>query len=245
MYYLNEKSITELKNQINLEFDKIYSSNLLNIKRKEDYSLITDLDISISKLIKEYFKGFTELTFFSEEENSGLRFPCIILDPIDGTRDLSKGYRECCVSLAIVKNENLDGEAWIYNPLTGFSLSTNDKFIGEMKRVSAPYLGMTSRSEYEKGMHDHYKTDQFKLMPRGSIAFKLGLLAAGACDFVFTSHGKSLWDIAAGIILCRKRGIECYQKNINIKRFNEEKYEGPILWSHPEIYKNINEILSP
>jgi len=244
MHYLNEKSIEELKNQINEEFRKIYAADLLNIKRKEDYSLITDLDISISNLIKKYFAKFRELTFFSEEENSGLRFPCIILDPIDGTRDLSKGYRECSVSLAIVKNEELEGEAWIYNPLTGFSISTNDKFVTEMKRVDPPFLGMTSRSEFEKGMHNDYNTDKFTLMPRGSIAFKLGLLATGACDFVYTAHGKSLWDIAAGIILCRHRGIICYQKNNEMKKFGQERYEGPILWAHPEIYKAIHAILS-
>jgi myo-inositol-1(or 4)-monophosphatase len=243
MNYLNEKSLSELKNLINAEFNKFYSSNLLNAKRKEDYSIITDLDLSISNLVKKYFEKSTELTFFSEEENSGLRFPCIILDPIDGTRDLTKGYRECAVSLAIVKNEKLEGEAWIYNPLTGFSLSTVDKLVAEKKRVSMPFLGLTSRSEFEKGIHVHIKDTKFTLMPKGSIAFKLGLLAAGACDFVYTANGKNLWDIAAGIILCRAHGILCYNKNSELTRFDKEHYVGPFLWAHAEIYKEINEHL--
>jgi myo-inositol-1(or 4)-monophosphatase len=241
MNYLNEKSLFDLKNLINDEFKKFYSSNLLNTKRKEDHSLITDLDLSISALVKKYFEKSTELTFFSEEENSGLRFPCIILDPIDGTRDLTKGYRECAVSLAIVKNDNLDGEAWIYNPLTGFSISTVDNFAPEKKQVAAPFLGLTSRSEFEKGLHANRKAVSFCLMPKGSIAFKLGLLAAGSCDFVYTANGKSLWDIAAGLILCRSHGINCYHKNSEIRQFDKERYDGPFLWAHSEVYKEINE----
>jgi myo-inositol-1(or 4)-monophosphatase len=243
MKYLDDKTIGFLKEQVNQEFSKIYIPNLLNSKRKADHSLITDLDISISNLIKNYFLKFPELSFFSEEENSGLKFPCIILDPIDGTRDLIKGYRECSVSLAIVQNSNLDGEAWIYNPITGFSISTNDKCLAEKTTVSIPYLGLTSRSEYEKGLYNEIVTNKFQIMPKGSIAFKLGLLAAGACDFVFTSNGKNLWDIAAGTILCKERDIVCFEQNKRLVRFDEESYQGPFLWGKLEIIKEVHEHL--
>ena len=40
----------------------------------------------------------------------------------------------------------------------------------------------------------------------GSVAYKLGLVAAGLADITFTLTPKNEWDVAAGAALVRKRG---------------------------------------
>ena len=79
------------------------------------------------------------------------------------------------------------------------------------------------------------------MTPKGSIALKLGFLASGACEFVISKEPKSIWDIAAGTILCKQRGIKFYlgkveQKSLDVKRLNF-----PLIWCREE---NLSHILS-
>ena len=66
-----------------------------------------------------------------------------------------------------------------------------------------------SRTEWDKGF---FKSEELEksicIAPKGSIALKLGYLASGSCEFVVSKQPKNIWDIAAGTILCKERGIE-------------------------------------
>jgi myo-inositol-1(or 4)-monophosphatase len=41
----------------------------------------------------------------------------------------------------------------------------------------------------------------------GSVAYRLGLIAAGRGDAVLTGYGRAEWDVAAGIALCTAAGL--------------------------------------
>lgn len=56
-----------------------------------------------------------------------------------------------------------------------------------------------SRSEFRKGRFDLF-TD-LKLQPSGSVARKLGLLAAGQYDLQWSLYPKNEWDICGGVAL--------------------------------------------
>ena len=81
------------------------------------------------------------------------------------------------------------------------------------------------------------KSENCIFIPKGSIAFKLGLLAVNAFDFVFSYRSKNIWDIAAGTLLCQRQGIRLYQKGHEIKNLCKPKYEGPLLWCRDKDYK--------
>lgn len=205
---------------------------VLKSSTKEDRTLVTEVDLFVSHLMKEHFQesGFN---FFSEEEFDQLEFPTVILDPIDGTRELSSGIGECAVSLAVMKSHNLsdpENKAWIYNPHTGFSLSSLNAFVPARNFYPDQLQTLVSRTEWKKGKYLESEKAKFNIAPRGSVAFKLGLLAAGACDFLISKDAKSVWDIAAGSILCERRGFNFYEKGKLIKSLDKMKYEAPLIW---------------
>jgi myo-inositol-1(or 4)-monophosphatase len=173
-----------------------------------------------------------------------LQFPCAIIDPIDGTRELSKGRAECAVSIALMNSHLIDDPknyAWVYNPFSGFSIDSNDQYVRVKNKSLQKISGMVSRSELHKGLFDDLKNPLIQVIPRGSIAFKLGLLASGACDFIVSKNPKNIWDIAAGTILCQKRGYSFYVDGKKIEGLDLERYNGVLIWAQEsqiaEIYQ--------
>lgn len=228
-----------LKSKIQFEIKQIFEDknfkNNLEIKNKYDNSIVTILDTKISNIVKEEVKKiipYQNFVFYSEEEHNELSFPCVVLDPIDGTRELCQGLPECSISLAIMESPSLCDRrnwAWIYNPFTGFDIDSDQAFFPSINVQKNNLTGMVSRSEWEKGLY-HNENSSILICPKGSIAFKLGLLAAGAIDFVISRRPKNIWDIAAGSILCQQRGIEMWADEKIIQSLNDKTYFPELVW---------------
>lgn len=219
----------------------------IEVNLKSDNTIVTEIDLFVSTLLKEKLKNhptFSNYNFFSEEEFDKLIFPSAILDPIDGTRELAKGRAECAVSLALMKTPELSDPSnygWLYNPFSGFSLDSDIPFVPSNNKSIQKILGMVSRSEFEKGyFKDFINIDpKIEITPRGSIAFKLGLLASGGCDFVLSLSPKNIWDIAAGSVLCAQRGIKMYQNGVEITRLDQIHIKGILLWAPENIAQDL------
>jgi myo-inositol-1(or 4)-monophosphatase len=232
--------ILELTKKLSFLFGSEASKDL-QINVKNDNSAVTEIDLFVSNLLKEKLKShptFKTYHFFSEEDYGELTFPAAILDPIDGTRELIKGRAECSVSLAMMKTPEIadpSNYGWLYNPFSGFSLDSDVPFIASNNKSTQKILGMVSRSEFEKGYFNEFLTidPKIEITPRGSIAFKLGLLASGGCDFVLSVSPKNIWDIAAGTVLCAQRGIKFYQNGVEITRLDQVSMKGIMLWAPP------------
>lgn len=230
------------------------ASKDIEVSLKSDNTIVTEIDLFVSTLLKEKLKkhpAYTNYNFFSEEEFDQLIFPSAILDPIDGTRELAKGRAECAVSLALMNSpelSDLENYGWLYNPFSGFSLDSDTPFVASNNKSIQKILGMVSRSEFEKGyFKDFISLDpRMEITPRGSIAFKLGLLASGGCDFVLSLSPKNIWDIAAGSVLCAQRGIKMYQNGVEITRLDQVHIKGILLWAPDhtaeEIWSKISKV---
>lgn len=238
MKIIQNEVVLELTKKLNFLFGPKASKNI-EISLKADNTIVTEIDLFVSNLLKEKLQKhsiYKDYIFFSEEEFDKLIFPSAVLDPIDGTRELAKGRAECALSLALMKSPDLldpENYGWLYNPFSGFSLDSDTPFVASNNKSTQKILGMVSRSEFEKGyFKDHLNIDpKIEITPRGSIAFKLGLLASGGCDFVLSLSPKNIWDIAAGSILCAQRGIKMYQNGIEIKRLDRVHMKGVLLWA--------------
>ncbi|MBY0516213.1 MAG: hypothetical protein K2P81_04855 [Bacteriovoracaceae bacterium] len=208
---------------------------------KSDNSLVTNIDILLSDFCKNHSasKGFS---FYSEEDHSELNFPAMIVDPLDGTREFVASRAECAVSVAWMPSSKIsEGYGLILNPYTGFSMVSENKSNWPAKEMNLDYLtGLVSRSEWESGLFK--KFNQAHLAPRGSIALKLALLAAGACDYVVTLKPKNIWDIAAGTMLCEERGIHLFSGRRKISSLDEVKYQAPMIWCKDEAFSSLSEI---
>lgn len=208
------------------------------IKIKPDGSPVTELDLFLSSHIEEILnKNLTNFTFYSEEKFSDLKFPLVALDPLDGTREYIEGRDEWAISLALFENENFSGEGWVYNPKTNELFDTdNVKFVSKEK-----YHGEVSRSEWKMGFYQNKSTAKFEVTPLGSIAYKLGRLSHGKCDFVVSLLPKNIWDIAGGTLLCQDAGFKFYSQGKEVTKV-EKLYEPPLLWCHPSLFPELSRI---
>lgn len=239
--------ILELTKKLGKLFGPV-ASEMIKIDLKDDKSFVTEIDLFVSELIKQKLAAhstYAHYAFFSEEDFKEYVFPCAILDPIDGTRELIKGRPECAVSLALMKTSLIEDPAnyaWLYNPFSGFSLDTETPFVASLDKSVQKLLTFVSRSEFQKGHYTKYLNHpEIDITPRGSIAFKLGLLASGACDFIVSLEPKNAWDIAAGTILCAQRGIHFYEDGKRVTSLDRKRYEGALVWAPPALAPQVLE----
>lgn len=208
------------------------------VTKKPDGSPVTKLDLALSELIEqmmeEHFKG---VTFYSEENFSEWKFPLLSLDPLDGTREYVEGRDEWALSIGLFEDKNFEGEGWVYNPKREecFSAATKRTF-----QVKDNYVGEVSRSEWKSALFKE-QVENFTIKPVGSIAYKLGRLAAGQSDFVVSLRPKNIWDIAGGTLLCKQAGLKFYSQG---KEVTEVKplYEAPLIWCPEELFSSLSKI---
>jgi myo-inositol-1(or 4)-monophosphatase len=153
-----------------------------------------------------------------------------VVDPVDGTKEFVAGIPEWCVSVGLVDN----GEAvagGIYTPAADRmilgSLETGVTLNGEPARVRdrselAGAEVLASRSEVNRGEWEIHAAAAFSVVPMGSVANKLSLLAAGLTDATWTVVPKHEWDIAAGVALVHAAGGETRTLDWQRPRFNTE-----------------------
>ena len=154
-----------------------------------------------------------------------------IVDPLDGTREFVAGIPEFCVSVAMVENGR-PVAGGICNPATQQTIigsldtgvtcnGTSTRPSGKSNLQGASVLA--SRSEVKRGEWEIFKNAPFSVRAMGSVAYKLGLVAAGLADITFTLTPKHEWDVAAGAALVLSAGgfvrtlenneLTCNQRN--------------------------------
>ena len=137
-----------------------------------------------------------------------------VVDPLDGTREFVEGIPEWSISVAMVE-EGRAIAGGICNPATGEiflgSRETGVTYNGKEARASkrkslAGATVLASRSEMDRGEWEIFHSAGFVIRPVGSVAYKLGLVAAGLADATWTLKPKSEWDVAAGVALVEAAG---------------------------------------
>jgi len=77
-----------------------------------------------------------------------------------------------------------------------------------------------SRSESRRGLWEQYKNKFQLLKPVGSVAYKLGLTAAGKADIFASLRPKNEWDICAGNCIINEAGGKLIDLNGNQRIYN-------------------------
>ena len=154
-----------------------------------------------------------------------------VVDPLDGTREFVLGLPEFSVSIAFVE----DGRpvaGGIFNPATEETMigavDSGVLYNGQPARASQRTslnraVILASRSEVKRGEWQQFLAQDFEVRPMGSVAYKLGVVAAGRADVTFTLTPKHEWDVAAGAALVESAGgfvatldltpLRCNQRN--------------------------------
>ncbi|MFQ6614726.1 MAG: 3'(2'),5'-bisphosphate nucleotidase CysQ [Fidelibacterota bacterium] len=137
-----------------------------------------------------------------------------VVDPLDGTKEFIEGVPHFVVSIALVESGSpILGV--LYNPVTEEVFSAvkgtgawlnNEPIQCALQPTPENMVILNSRSETRRGLWEPYKTTFKELRAIGSVAYKLGLTAAGKADIFASLRPKNEWDICAGHCLLREAG---------------------------------------
>ncbi len=201
---------------------------------KAGHDPVTEADRAVDAMLKKHLlrEGEGWLSEETIDEPSRLTKARVwVVDPLDGTREFVQGIPEFCVSIAMVEN-GLPVAGGICNPATNeLILGSRDTGVTYNGAPAQPSqrrdlhgaLVLASRSEVKRGEWKQFESAEFNIRPMGSVAYKLGLVAAGRADLTFTLVPKNEWDVAAGAALVESAGgwtlkldhspLRCNQKN--------------------------------
>jgi myo-inositol-1(or 4)-monophosphatase len=148
---------------------------------------------------------------------SGLRW---VVDPLDGTVNYLFGLPQWCVSVACEGRagailDPIRGE--LFEVVAGRSATLGGAPVRASGRTELATALVATGFAYDAGVRARQAEVIGRLLPRvadirrmGSAALDLAWTAAGRYD-AFFERGVSLWDIAAGTMLCATAGLEVRQ----------------------------------
>ena len=154
-----------------------------------------------------------------------------IVDPLDGTKEFIEGVPHFVVSVSLVEN-GIPIVGVLYNPVTAETFTAakgegaflNDKTIlCTAKENVSEMVILNSRSETRRGLWKSYGNTFGELKAIGSVAYKLGLTAAGQADIFASLRPKNEWDICAGNCIINEAGGKLINLKGNRVVYNREK----------------------
>ena len=202
-----------------------------------NYEVVSEADVEVDAALRETLLGaFPGDGWLSEEQHDDPHGPSgrlnrervWIVDPLDGTREFLQGIPEYAVSIAltvggvavlgVVYNPALDAmyHAAAGGPGEGFALDP-------ALRLQDSFM-LAGRGEWRFGDLPPVP-DGTKLMPVGSIAYRMALLATGTGCLIFTVGRRREWDVAAGAALLSAAGATVTNVHGQPLQFNQPETE--------------------
>lgn len=191
------------------------------VQDKGFHNPVTTADYASNHYLEERLRdGFPTYGWLSEETADNhdrlSRERVWVVDPLDGTKEFIEGLPQFVVSVALAENGR-PVLGVLHNPVTGETFSAaagqgatlNDKVItvSMVERLEEAVI-LNSRSETRRDLWKRYEPYFRLLKPMGSVAYKLGLVAAGRADIFATLRPKNEWDVCAGHIILKEAGAE-------------------------------------
>lgn len=185
--------------------------------------LVTDYDVAVEHFLKkELLTLLPDAVFYGEEEqehtspNTGWAY---VVDPIDGTCNFVRGFRQSAISVALLK----DGElrcAVIYDPakeelfsaekgkgafLNGEPIHVSDKPLSEGLFIVGTAIYRREFISPTISLTEQLLRRSCDFRRFGAAALDLAYIACGRAE-VFFEYSLSPWDYAAGALLIEEAG---------------------------------------
>ena len=189
------------------------------VKMKGKGNPVTEADIAADDILKKILTTeFPDYGWLSEETQDTpdrlSKKRVWVVDPIDGTKEFVKGIPNFVVSIGLVEN-GIPILGVIHNPINkdtysatlggGILFNGKQTIINDKTKFSQISM-LNSRSETRQGLWEPYIPHFKKLIPIGSIALKLAMVAADQANMVASLKPKNEWDICAGHCLINEAG---------------------------------------
>jgi myo-inositol-1(or 4)-monophosphatase len=201
----------------------------ISVHKNHRGDIASGLDTYINSLIRRTLPRANEGWLSEESPDDLTRLDCRrvwVVDPIDGTREFLNGIAEWCVSIGLVE----DAEAvagGVLNPSTGElyigSVETGlESILSSNIEIDPDLPLLVSRREYSEGKWRSMEKSTVcsKIVPVGSIAYRLARVAAGHASATCTFEPRNEWDVAGGVALVRAVGGRVQTISGNPVRFN-------------------------
>lgn len=228
----------------------------LQIRKKGVVDLVTDADKKSENLIRDIIKSaFPHHSFRAEEgtQSAGDSGYLWLVDPLDGTTNYAHGFPVFCVSIGLLKNNEIIAGC-VYNPcldecftaekdrgayLNGMRISVSQtaKLDDALLATGFPYDIRVSDDNNLREFAAFYRKAQ-AVRRAGAAALDLAYVACGRLDG-FWEFKLSPWDIAAGILLVEEAG----GKVTSWTAGKADIFEGEILVSNRLIHDQMVEVL--
>ncbi len=236
---------------------KYFQTTSYDIKEKSINNPVTTADYEANQIIEEIlFKENSGYGWLSEETvDSDIRLKkdyVWVVDPIDGTKEFIEGIPQFSISIGLVElGKPILGV--IYNPAKNELFSAINNGGAELNGKSIKCLQnnqnlslLVSRSEVKRGMWDKYQQYYNKIEPIGSVAYKLGLIAAGRADIFATLQPKNEWDICAGHCIINESGGSLVDLFGNSRSYNlkNTKIEPGLIAGSSDYFESVFKIIN-
>lgn len=195
--------------------------------------LVTEYDSLVqSMLISKFSAEIPDARFFCEEDNRHDSLSAkhvFIIDPIDGTMNFVRHMNLSCISVAYASyGETL--AAAVYNPFTGEmfhaekgggAFLNGNPITAENCRLAETVVSCGTdpydpeKADFTFGLIKKLFVESLDIRRCGSAALDLCTVAAGRSG-LYMEAGVSLWDYAAGALIAREAGAECYDFDGNM-----------------------------
>jgi myo-inositol-1(or 4)-monophosphatase len=199
-----------------------YFHRRIGYEYKGDVDLVTEADRASEKFITERLRGrWPEFGVLGEE---GTRSDMAaeyrwLVDPLDGTTNFAHGYPVFCISIALVRGEDLLA-GFLYDPTrdeffsaehgAGAKLNGQAMHVSKTQTLSESILGTgfpSHKRHKNPNIHFYHQLTlrSHGLRRAGSAALDLANVASGRYDG-FWEFNLNSWDTAAGVLLVREAG---------------------------------------
>jgi len=197
----------------------------LNIRRKEDCSIVTEVDIWVQNfLMEEISCKFNSFQFVCEEKtNMDMNFPgdkvSVIIDPIDGTAVFSMHLPLWCISIGIFQG-TVPLYGFVFSPGSDLLFHTDNdySYLNGTRLISDPDIKIDNETNifYSSEIRDVSIKFPGKIRNLGSTALHACLTADNRRNRLLAFIGKSfLWDWAGAVPVILKAGVKIKYLNGN------------------------------
>lgn len=217
---ISAAAIVRAAGQLILELEQQDFS--IAVKSKANY--VTEIDMAVERFVVSRLLDLTPefalLTEESESAKTDFTAPTWILDPVDGTTNLMRGYRFSAVSLALAVAEQ-PVLGLIYNPYAdelftaamgcGATLNGHPIHVSDRDSLADGLIGFGTTPYDRRLAHQTFIQveriflQSLEVRRSGSAALDIAYVACGRLDGFFEQMLQS-WDYAAGSIILSEAG---------------------------------------
>ncbi len=203
-------------------------------RSKADGSPVSEADLAVDRFLKERLRpARPEYAWLSEEtEDDSARLSArrvFVVDPIDGTIAFLKGRPHFTICAAVVE-DGIPVAAAVYNPLTeecftalgGAGARLNGALVKVSNREKLEGCRMlASKATLRDACWGGVPWPPMEITTPNSIAYRIALVACGACDAAITLAGTHDWDLVAADLIIREAGGRISSFEGKLPRYNQ------------------------